>query len=427
MSTPNALIVSIDGLRASSLGAYGNTAFATPSIDEFAAESFLLDSCYAPAVDLPGIYRALWESLHPLRPMLSGTHGVTLPKFFTSRGYGTSLITDDSELMAFGSGHFDETIAEGADLASVRSEARVREIAQTEMARLFAAATESLLSEAQGAPRMVWLHSKGLYGRWDAPLEMQQSLRDEGDPPPLETALPPDLTIRHADNPDAVFQYSCAYAAQVMVLDECWKALMAAVGSLHADNGWLVVLIGTRGYPLGEHGRIGGVDPRLYGEQLHVPFLIRFPSGLGRLGRSGALTSHLDLLPTIAASLDEASPTALTNVDGMNVLPLARSARAEWRDAVICAGAMSRSIRTSGWCLRQDVPLGEIERAPSAEHLGGELYVRPDDRWEANDVAKLCPDTLESLHAALGDAGRQLLRNEPIAKNILATSMAGTV
>jgi hypothetical protein len=55
------------------------------------------------------------------------------------------------------------------------------------------------------------------------------------------------------------------------------------------------------------------------------------------------------------------------------------------------------------------------------------LYVRPDDRWEANDVAKLCPDTLESLHAALGDAGRQLLRNEPIAKNILATSMAGTV
>ena len=425
MPKPNILIVSIDGLRASSLGAYGNTAFDTPSLDEFAAGSFLLDACYAPAVELPDIYRALWQSRHPLRPVTTGTQGESLPQFFASRGYVTSLITDDPALSAFSTA-FHDIVGDGAAPGYSNSEVRARGISETAMAHLFARACETVLSETQSAPRLVWLHSKGMYGRWDAPLEMQQALREEGDPPPVESALPPDLTITGADDPDAVFQYSCAYAAQVMVLDECWNALMAAVGSVRSDDGWIIVLIGARGFPLGEHGRIGSVDPRLYGEQLHVPWLIRFPNGLGRLARSGALTSHFDLLPTIAASLDETSPAISANGDGINVAQLARSARAEWRDALISASATSRSFRTAGWCLRQDVPFAEIETASSAERPSGELYVRPDDRWEANDVAKLCGDTVDALAEAIDDACQHLLRNERVPRSVMANSTAGT-
>ncbi len=123
-------------------------------------------------------------------------------------------------------------------------------------------------------------------------------------------------------------------------------------------DGWLVVLIGTRGYPLGEHARIGGVDARLYCEQLHVPWIIRFPSGLGRLGRSGALTSHVDLLPTILGWLDDSNASPLEGVDGINVLLRVRTARAEWRETLLAASATSRAIRTPAWCLRQDVPFG---------------------------------------------------------------------
>jgi arylsulfatase A-like enzyme len=423
MPRHNILVASIDGLRASSLGAYGNTAFATPSLDKFAADSFLLDACFAPAMDLQGVYRALWRSLHPLRPMTSGAHLEDLPQYLASRGYVSSLITDDSDLPAFSTGEFTEITGGGA-AAEHNAEARVSELTETAMAHLFAVACQSVLSQTRGAPRLIWLHSKGMYGPWDAPLEMQQSLLDEGDPPPVETVVPPDLTMGKADDPDAVFQYSCAYAAQVMVLDECWKALMAAVDSVRSEDGWIIILIGARGFPLGEHGRIGGKDPRLYGEQLHVPWLIRFPNGLGRLGRSGALTSHFDLFPTIAAWLDQTSPAILANVDGMDVSPLARSARAQWRDALFSASATSRSIRTAGWCLRQDVPFGEIEAASSTDRPSGELFVRPDDRWEANDVAKLCTDTVETLTEAIADARQHLLRNEPISKSVVVSSAA---
>jgi arylsulfatase A-like enzyme len=426
MPRHNILVASIDGLRASSLGAYGNTAFATPSLDEFAAGSFLLDACFAPAMDLHGVYRALWQSLHPLRPMTSGMHVEDLPQYLASRGYVTSLITDDSELPAFSTGEFTEIIGSGADAEHSAPEARVPELTETAMARLFAAACDAVLSQARSAPRLVWLHSTGMYDQWDAPLELQQSLREEGDPSPIESAMPPDLTMGGADDPDAVFQYSCAYAAQVMVLDKCWKALMAAVDSVRSEDGWIIVLIGARGFPLGEHGRIGGVDPRLYGEQLHVPWLIRFPNGLGRLGRSGALTSHFDLFPTIAAGLEEASSAILANVDGMDVSPLARSARAHWRDALLSASATSRSIRTAGWCLRQDVAPDKREAASTTEHSGGELYVRPDDRWEANDVAKLCTETVETLTKAIDDAWQHLLRNESIPMSVVANSAAGT-
>jgi arylsulfatase A-like enzyme len=422
MPKSSIVVVSVDGLRASSLGAYGNTSFPTPSLDEFAAESFLFDECYAPAIDLPGIYRSLWQSHHPHRPTAGCKPGESLPAIFASRGYVTSLITDDSDLATFNTGEFHETILEGASTRHHDPQARAREVTETRAARLFAAACEMLLSKKQAAPRLVWLHSKGMYGEWDAPLELQQSLRDEGDPRPVESALPPDLTTGHADDPDAAFQYGCAYAAQVMVLDECWKAFISAIGAVERRDRWMVSLIGTRGFPLGEHGRIGGVDSRLYGEQLHVPWIIRFPSGLGRLGRSSALASHLDLLPTVARGLDETNPTTLANADGMNVAPLARSARAQWRDALFSVSPTSRAIRTSGWCLRQDVQFGASGETPFIDQSGGELYVRPDDRWEANDVAKLCSDTLETLTEAIDDACQRLLRNEPIPNDVVARS-----
>ena len=63
----NVLVIVVDGLRASALGAYGNTSYPTPSLDRFAAESLLLDWCFAPSPDLPDIYRALWQPDDPVQ------------------------------------------------------------------------------------------------------------------------------------------------------------------------------------------------------------------------------------------------------------------------------------------------------------------------------------------------------------------------
>ena len=56
------------------------------------------------------------------------------------------------------------------------------------------------------------------------------------------------------------------------------------------------------------------------------------------------------------------------------------------------------AIRTRAWMLR---------RLPSSEtggRCGVELYAKPDDRWEANEVADRCGDVADRLLAVLDDA-----------------------
>ncbi len=68
------------------------------------------------------------------------------------------------------------------------------------------------------------------------------------------------------------------------------------------------------------------------------------------------------------------------------------------------------AIRTKSWCLRtsatdtDDMSAGEYPASASdATSQQFELFVRPDDRWEANDVSKLCPDVVEELQAAASE------------------------
>jgi arylsulfatase A-like enzyme len=325
------------------------------------------------------------------------------------RGYLSTLVTDTAEVATLGTAAgFGECVQISSDVA-----ARAQDVSQTALARLAADACD-IVAAPNDAPQLVWIHARGLYGPWDAPLELQEALLDEGDPPPVETVAPPDLTIADGDDPDTAFRHGVVYAAQMMVLDACWEALRNAV----ASGDWLVMLLGVRGFPLGEHRRVGGVDRRLYTEQLHVPWLVRFPDGTGRLARSGRLVSPLDLLPTLMDWLDGDQGTGAARYDGRSVLPLVRSANSPWRDALLSGSGTSveRVIRTPGWSMRSDEPAA-----------GGELFVRPDDRWEANDVAALCPEVVEGLIAAAERTAAQIRAGEPMSEESLAEELRTSV
>src|SRR6185295_3038291 len=97
----NVLVIVVDGLRASALGAYGNTSYATPALDRFAAESLLLDWCFAPSSHLPDIYRALWHS----RSSAQNPPTASLPQVFVDAGYATTLVTDDDGVSRYLSAH----------------------------------------------------------------------------------------------------------------------------------------------------------------------------------------------------------------------------------------------------------------------------------------------------------------------------------
>jgi hypothetical protein len=401
MQQRNILVVAVDGLRASALGAYGNTLYSTPALDHFAAESFLLDACFSPAADLEPIYRALWESRHPLLDASQKSSSTSLADFFAGQGYHATLVTDDEALLQIaGAADFHECLPVTLDVVKARSIAGSAENSRslTAMSRLFESACELLAERVTlHQPHLLWIHSRCLYGHWEAPLDLQQSLLDKGDPPPIEIVEPPDFVLSRNDDPDTIYRYAAAYGAQVMLLDDYWNALMHVLGE--GVNRWLVILIGLRGFPLGEHGRIGGIDRRMHVEQLHVPWLIRFPDGRGRLCRRQQLTTHLDVLPTLVEWQQNHEPRIETRgtggeppLAGQSVLPLLGTPSVSWRQALISASEAARSLRTPSWSLRQDAPADGLDAAGTEE-----LYVRPDDRWEANDVAVLCPDAMAEL------------------------------
>jgi hypothetical protein len=414
MPADHILVLAVDGLRASALGAYGNTSFPTPTLDRLGAESFLLDSCFAGSTGLPSIYRSLWRSEHPLRPSGNDADRPALARLLSQSGYASTLITDEPELQSqSGAAEFDRCV----EVAGSPS-ARADDVSETSLARLFAAACDAIDETAAAAsdrPQLVWIHSRGMYGPWDAPLELQASLLDEGDPPPYEPIDPPDFSVADTDDPDTAFVCGCAYAAQVMVLDACVEALLTAAHEAWPEGRWLLTLLGIRGYPLGEHKQLGGVDERLFVEQLHVPFLLRMSDGAGRLARSGELTTHADLLPTLLARIEGGGQ--VEKFDGMDLGPLVSDPRAPWRDAMLSVSAGgARAMRTADWCLRSRSAAERPTNAGSDDATPEfELYVRPDDRWEINDIAALCHEVVESLAGVVHERAQHIEEGRPMS------------
>jgi arylsulfatase A-like enzyme len=406
----NVLVIVIDGLRASALGAYGNTSFATPALDRFAAESMLMDWCYAPSADLPDIYRALWHSQQSSRPRDTTSReagdrpSTLLSKVFAGADYSTTLVTDEPSLSSFtAAADFDEIVQVAGSTLTDSIGKHADDSSGTNLARAFAAVVDQASGVARDKSHLIWFHARGMYGPWDAPRELQQSLLDDDDPPPVESTTPPELFVSPNSDPDAAFRYACAYAAQVMVLDECLESLLDATNAFAGDE-WLILFMGARGFPLGEHAQIGGADPRTHAEQLHVPWLVRYPDHRGQLARVAALTSHIDVLPTLFDWIDRDRSVDRPAFDGMSILPFASAAHVPWRDAMISTSATARSIRSTAWCLREDVAREDGTLSSNEATVRPELYVRPDDRWEANDVAKLCPDVVDELRAAISAA-----------------------
>jgi hypothetical protein len=152
----------------------------------------------------------------------------------------------------------------------------------------------------------------------------------------------------------------------------------------------LLVLLSARGFPLGLHRRIGACDDALYGELAQLVWMMRFPDRSGALARSQALVQPFHLPGTLLEWL-ELDQAQLASGDAPSLLPLVRGEADALGDRVLMISHHERAIRTPAWHLRRP------ESGPP------ELYTKPSDRWEVNEVSKILPDVVVGLQQALDE------------------------
>lgn len=377
-----ALAIIVEGLGTSLVGAYGSALATTPAIDRLAAQSLVLDQCFIDAFELSDQLRSLWTATHAA---CHTTPTWSIWQWLSEHGIPGRLITDCRQTADVASklGCPQVTLV---DVPAPQAPATSAE--ECCLAHVFAAAIDELAApETSG---LVWLHARGLRHPWDAPLELRQAMTDPEDPtPPSEVSIP-ELTVDEQTDPDEVVGWGQVAAAQGAVLDEAIDALLQALQSRSDQQDWAILLSSTGGTPLGEHGYVGQVRQVAYSEELAVPAMIRPSDGLAVGIRRAELCQLADLTVTLlaAAKLDTAPLNQLWGRNLLEVGPPLRST--EWASEHTLAWLTHRGstwIRTPAWSWLQDAQ--GVAR----------LFVKPDDRWEASDIANRQTDVVNLFNA----------------------------
>jgi arylsulfatase A-like enzyme len=388
----NIVVVSIDRLHAGFLGCYGNTWVATPHFDRLASQGAVFDQALVDHPDLNEICRAWWTGRHALEAHETGGQAVpTLPRRLAEAGIAASLITDDALVASQAEAHgFGEVVRLGAAGGAPEAQSPAEEAAATREATLFASATEWLAGAERSG--LVWIHSRGMSAPWDAPYELRSQSADEDDPPPPDFITPPCRRLAGDHDPDELWGIAQAYAGQVSLVDLCLGGLLEFLDSEPPWSEALLMVVGARGFPLGRRGRLGAVDDALDGELVQTPWLARWPQRIPAALRTSLLVQPCDLAPTLVEAA--AAPWPDHSV-GCSLLATMCEEIAPRRDRVCLVNAAGeRGLRTPAWYLR----LAAVENSDAPPPA--ELYSKPDDRWEVNDVAARLPDIVEALTAA---------------------------
>ena len=228
-----------------------------------------------------------------------------------------------------------------------------------------------------------------MFNPWDAPLDFQAQLLEEGDPAPTEINEPP-REICDLEDPDELLTYRVAYAAQVMQLDLCVGAIAAAIEELSANTETLVMIAGSRGMALGEHRSVGLDAKQLYSERLHIPWLAYQNSTSQPQPRYRHLAQPMDISATLTAwfKLDTNFSDACDSHSLLPKLETEETSRSPRQSIIACSEHEQQMIRTPAW---------QMLVTGTGKDRSCQLFSKPDDRWESNDISKLCPDVLQQL------------------------------
>jgi arylsulfatase A-like enzyme len=374
-----ALVLEVPALHLGYLGCYGSEWLPTPALDRLASGSVVFDRHYA---DCLGACRSPWTGrvAFPPPPAEAAADPGSRPdlgKLLTGQGIGVVEIAPAGQAMPGEEG--------------------------TALERTLEAVVIALDELEEAAHWLLWAELPSLHPPWQVPdsflqrcfTEVAQEIEEEEVEPP--TPLP-DPPMGLVDGTDFGLweRVQLTYAGVVSYLDAGLGLLLEELGRRSLCKDLLLVLTSQRGLALGEHGVLGDCRPWLHEELVHLPLLVRLPGEAEAGRRISALTQPVDLMPTLL----EAFGLTPAQTQGYSLLPLMRGQAAKVRDQACSgwqtAGASEMALRTLDWALL--LPLKEI---PGDRPRSPQLYAKPEDRWEVNDVRQHHLDLAEQLEQVL--------------------------
>lgn len=364
------IVISLEGLAASSLGCYGCSWNETPTIDRLANKGCVWDRFLA-TLDDPS--RVLGDWIAP--------SAVWADQLRSSLG-PIEFITDRSAK------EFKETCFDTIHCLPVdpigSDSLPAQDIAETRFGQIVAAALER--DRARDPWGVLWIDSQFLTRCWDAPRELMLAEDDHetldfdeqdwADPDvagadDFSSIRPPQFEISNSRNPDLVTDWMNAYACQLRLVDLLIGILLESIQV--ADP--TLVLVGTSGFRLGQGSWIGHRQGPLRSPDVRLPLIIN---------RGGPL--HIPQL-TPADELD-ALLKNLGDVSNPVCSPEAWNRQSSDQEVfAIESDRATLAIANSKWFYVKD--------ADQSEHL----FLKPDDVEDFNDVGRLRSDVIANLQA----------------------------
>jgi arylsulfatase A-like enzyme len=403
-----AIVLIVRGLQAGALGSYGNSWIFTQALDTLAAEGIAFDQHFADNADPMGV-RCAWRSgrYHFPSDAVTADSGQRpdLLALLKQQKIHTCLIIDDSRTSP-------SEFAHGWDVVQ-RVSAAEEEMPLDAVLEVVGATLERLERQDNW---LLWIELGSLLPPWKVPAEIQEAyfgdethedaeedeIADEDeemeeDEPLAPLTEIPDGPVDGADD-HLYLSLQTSYAAAVSYVDTGIGQLLQALDGLEGGDDILRIVTTDLGQNLGEHGVIGNCRPWLHDELIHLPLLLRLPGATEAGRRVSALTQAVDLAPTLA----DWFRISMADVHGRSLLPLARgeveSIRPYAYSALKVGDAIEYALRTPEWAFLLPIKSGaeDAERAP-------QLYVKPDDRWEVNNVLQHHLELAEQLEKTLRD------------------------
>lgn len=374
------LVIVARGLQLSALSCYGNPWIESPALDALAAEGVVFDQHFADAVD-PVQTRSVWRSGRYASP------GGDLLASLRQRGITSHLIVDGSRsLPSYGEG-WDRVVIVEPQEDQLPLETTLYEV-QTELNDL-----------KERDDWLLWIDFATLLPPWEPPEEYRRpyfedepSVEDEDDDPKEDDLFEPMEPVTQViegpidSNDDALFvRLQSSYAAALTYLDGGIGRILDYLDDQLEQT--LIVLTTDGGQALGEHGMVGVAS--VHEENIHLPLLMRLPGADAAGRRVSALTQAVDLAPTLADVFEVPLPDA----EGFTLLPLIYGDVEKVRDIACAWMPESAALRTPEWAL----VLPHLHKAERP----AQLFVKPEDRWEVNDVLQHHVDLADELEKKL--------------------------